>query len=129
VAASAALEVSAIGLGTLVAVLATTAAADITGVLLASLVAALGLFVIPARRKIAKTEMRNKVEQLKKQLVDTLRSQFEHEIERSLQNINTTTGPYTRFIRSERAKLEEIQERLDSIRTTLASLKSSIDEM
>jgi small GTP-binding protein len=42
VAAAAAMEVGAIGLGTLVTVLATTAAADITGVILASAIAALG---------------------------------------------------------------------------------------
>ena len=39
VAASAALEISAVGLGTLIAILATTATADITGVILASLAA------------------------------------------------------------------------------------------
>ena len=57
VAASAAIEIGAIGLGTLVTALATTVAADVTGILLASLIAAIGLFVIPARRRQAKTEM------------------------------------------------------------------------
>ena len=47
-AASAAIEVGAVGLGTLITILATTMNADVTGVLLASLVAILGLFVIPA---------------------------------------------------------------------------------
>jgi len=48
VAASAAIEVGAIGLGTLIVILATTMTAGVTGVLLASLVAILRLFVIPA---------------------------------------------------------------------------------
>ena len=61
VAASAVLEVGAVGLGAIIATLATTMAADVTGVLLASLLAALGLFIIPARRRIAKNEMREKI--------------------------------------------------------------------
>ena len=44
----------ALGLGALVTTLATTAAADVTGVLLAGLMAAVGLFIIPARRRQGK---------------------------------------------------------------------------
>ncbi len=104
VAATAALEVGAIGLGTIVTIIATTVTADVTGILLASLVAALGLFVIPARRKKAKKEMRSKVSEMREQLIGALRIHFEAEISRSLQNIHETIAPYTRFVRSERDK-------------------------
>jgi hypothetical protein len=129
VAASAALEIGAVGLGTLVAVLATTMAADVTGVLMASLVAALGLFVIPARRKIAKAEMREKVADLREQLVSTLRSQFEREIERSLHKINEAIAPYTRFVRAERGKLTDMEDKLETIRLDLQRLQGAIEEM
>ena len=49
VAGTAMVEIGAIGLGAIVTVLATTAAADVTGILAASVIATLGLFVIPAR--------------------------------------------------------------------------------
>ncbi len=104
VAATAALEVGAIGLGTVITIIATTVAYDVTGVLLASLVAALGLFIIPARRKNAKKEMRTKVSEMRAQLIGALRTHFEAEISRSLQNIHETIAPYTRFVRSERDK-------------------------
>jgi small GTP-binding protein len=129
VAASAALEIGAVGLGTLVAVLASTAAADITGVLLASLVAALGLFIIPARRKVAKVQMHQKIDTLRVHLIDTLQSQFEHEIERSLQNIQNTIAPYTRFVRSERDKLSDVKHQLEGIRTALSNVRRSIEEL
>ena len=45
---------AALGLGTIVNLAASTAAADITGILLAGVVAALGFLVIPARRRKAK---------------------------------------------------------------------------
>ena len=93
VAASAAVEVGAIGLGTLVTILAATTAADVTGVLMASMIAFLGLFVIPARRRQARAEMNAKVTALREQLSHSLHSQFEREIARSLQHINEAIAP------------------------------------
>jgi len=52
VAASAVLEVGAVGLGALVTALASTVAADVTGILLASFIAALGLFVNPRQAPV-----------------------------------------------------------------------------
>jgi septal ring factor EnvC (AmiA/AmiB activator) len=129
VAALAAVEVGAVGLGTIVAVLATTAAADVTGILLASLLAALGFFVIPAKRRLAKTELREKIGELRESLVSTLRSQFEREIERSMQNINEAIAPYTRFVRAERDKLNEAQSSLKSEQDELERLKVRVDEL
>jgi small GTP-binding protein len=127
VAASAALEVGAIGLGTLITVLATTAAADVTGVIMASLVAAVGLFIIPARRRLAKNEMRQKVADLRAQLTQSLGSHFERELERSLQHISEAIAPYARFVRAERSKLESTQEGLRSAKGKLNRLKAAIE--
>lgn len=129
VAASAALGVGAIGLGTLVTVLASTAAADITGILLAGMVATLGLFVIPARRRQGKMEMRAKIAELRQNLGGALRAQFTREIERSLQEINEAIAPYTRFVRAERHKLTTVQEKLDHIRNQLDYLQTQINQL
>jgi hypothetical protein len=90
----------------IVAVLATTAAADVTGILLASLLAALGFFVIPAKRRQAKSELREKIGELRESLVSTLRAQFEREIERSMQNINEHRT-LRRYVRCKHDKLNE----------------------
>lgn len=129
VAASAALELGAVGLGTLVTVLATTAAADVTGVLMASVLAAVGLFIIPARRKQAKTQMREKVAALRSQLVQSLRAQFEKEIDRSLHNIEEAIAPYTRFVRAERNKLLETREALEKIKGEIERLRIQVEEV
>jgi small GTP-binding protein len=129
VAALAAVEIGAVGLGTIIAILATTAAADITGVLLASLVAALGLFVIPARRRQAKAEMRLKIANLRQQLTDSLRGQFEKEMERSQQRIQEAIGPYSRFVRAEQAKFLEVQSEMESVKNGLNRLKSQVEEL
>jgi hypothetical protein len=129
VAGLVAAEVGAVGLGTLIAVLATTAAADATGIILASTIALLGLFIIPARRRQAKAELRNKIASLREQLVHSLRTQFEREIERGLLNINEAIAPYTRFVRSEQSKLLEVQSTLDETKTGLESLKVQVEEV
>ncbi len=127
VAAAAALEVGAVGLGALVTIMATTAAADITGILMAGLIAALGLFVIPVRRRQAKAELRDKVAELREKLMSALREHFQREIDHSLQGINDTIAPYSRFVRGEREKLIETQERLGALREELVRLRGRIE--
>jgi hypothetical protein len=129
VAASAVLEVGAIGLGALVAALATTVAADVTGILLATFIAALGLIIIPARRRAAKTELRDKISALRQQLITALKTQFEKEMERSLHNINSAIAPYTRFVRAEQSKLLEAQTSLEDIKNELTRLKIAIEDI
>jgi small GTP-binding protein len=129
VAALAAVEVGAVGLGTLIAILATTVTADITGILLASVVAVLGLFVIPARRRQAKTEMREKIADLRVRLINSLRVQFEREIERSLQKIQEAIGPYSRFVRAERQKNEGVQTGLADLQSGIARLKGQVEDL
>lgn len=129
VAALAAVEVGAVSLGTIVAILATTAAADATGILIASLIALLGFIIIPARKRQAKAEMRSKIAAMREQLLHALRTQFEHEIERSLQKINEAMAPYTRFVRAEQGKLTEAQAELTRIKNGLENLRLKVEEI
>lgn len=128
VAAAAALEVSAIGLGAIVTAIATTVAADVTGILVAGLIAALGLFVIPARRRQARSEMHAKVTTMREKLIVALKAQFEHEIDRSLHNINEAIAPYTRFVRGEKNHLQEASSELERLRNDILMLRMSVEE-
>jgi hypothetical protein len=129
VAALAATEVGAISLGALIAVLATTAAADATGILLAGVVAVLGLFIIPAKKRQAKNELRGKIAAMRDQLTHSLRVQFEQEMERGIQDIKEAIAPYSRFVRSEQSKLEEVKSKLEETKTSLESLKIQVEEV
>jgi hypothetical protein len=128
VAALAATEIGAISLGALIAILATTAAADATGIILASVIALLGLFIIPAKRRQAKAELRGKIANLREQLTQSLRTQFEQEMERGMQNIKDAIAPYSRFVRAEQGKLEQVQGKLMETKTGLESLKVQVEE-
>jgi small GTP-binding protein len=129
VAASAAVEVGAVGLGTLVTILATTLAIDVTGILLAGAMAVLGVFIIPARRRQAKTDMHGKVAEMRKRLLESLETQFGKEIERSLHRINEAIAPYTRFIRAEQDKMESGQTALEEISRRAERLRNKVQDL
>jgi uncharacterized protein HemX len=122
-------EAGAIGLGALLTALFSTVALDLTGILAATTLAALGLFVIPARRRKVKQDLREKITRMREQLMTTLNRQFEEELERSLQRVREAIAPYTRFVRAERKHLTETQEALQRIRDGLNHLEGQIERL
>lgn len=129
VAAAAAIQVGAVGLGALVAALATTVTADVTGIALAGVMAALGLFVIPARRRQAIAEMHRKVMHLRHTLSRALRDQFEQEMRRSLEHLREAMAPYTRFVRAEHERTTRLLEALEAHEATLERLKAAVEQL
>jgi small GTP-binding protein len=127
VAAAAAAGATALGLGTIITAAATTAAADVTGIILASVAAAIGFFILPAKRQKAKDDMRRKIGDLRTRLSEALRKQFSAEIQRSGERIRESIAPYSRFIRAEGDKLKEIDRELSEISASLASLRDRIE--
>ena len=129
VAAAAAISAGAVGLGTLVTILATTLATDVTGILLAGVMAALGLFIIPTRRRNAKKEMRQKVRSMRDQLTNSLGNHFREEIDRGLQEIQETINPYTRFVRAENEKNQLAHNTLRGYLTEIIQLEDKIENL
>ncbi|HEY6323008.1 MAG TPA: dynamin family protein [Thermoanaerobaculia bacterium] len=129
VASTALVEVGAIGLGALVAHVLAGAAADATGVLAASVVAVLGLFIIPSRRQAAKRELRAKIAALRQQLMAALTGQFDRELERGLRRIAEAIAPYTRFVRAEGRRLGDTAEELDLLAARLDALARRVEAL
>jgi small GTP-binding protein len=128
VAGTAALQVGALGLGTMVTMLATTAMGDITGLLAAGALSVIGLLVLPAKRGTAKNELRTKVEAMRKRLMEALTAQFDHELAHSLARIREAVSPYTRFVRAERERLTEGREDFRRIRGGLERIKVELGD-
>ncbi len=122
-------EASAIGLGALLTAVLSTVTLDLTGILAATALAALGLFIIPNRRRKVKQELRDKITRMREQLVTTLSQQFEEELERSLRRIHEAIAPYTRFVRAERQHLTETEAELQRIREGLQRLEDQIERL
>jgi small GTP-binding protein len=129
VAGTAIAEVGALGLGAVLTHIAVTAAADFTGILAASAVAVLGLFIIPNRRHDAKKNLKEKIATMREQLMTSLTAQFDREVEGSLRRIDEAIGPYTRFVRAERDRLSTARQELDAASQGLARLRERVEAL
>lgn len=129
VAASAAVEVGAIGLGTLVTLLATTASADLTGILLAGLTATLGFFIIPAKKRQTKNIFSKNIRKLRDKLKASLLDEFSHQVDIVNENIRTTIQPYSRFIRSENERLVDMRKAYSDLSLECVQYKSKVNQL
>lgn len=128
VALAASIEVGAVGLGTILTIALTGAAADVTGLLAAGALATLGLFVLPSKRRQAKIDLKDKIADMRQQIMNGMTAQFERELERSIQRIQEAIAPYTRFIRAEREKLAEMQTTLGGVEAALKLLRAQVGD-
>ncbi len=126
VAQTAAVEVGALGLGAAAVAVATTAAADVTGITAALVIAGFGLFILPNRRRKARAEFREKTEALRERLGEVVRRQFETELNRSVERMREAIAPYTRFVRTEHARMTEARSNLAEITAETEALRAEI---
>ncbi|HSR35208.1 MAG TPA: dynamin, partial [Anaerolineae bacterium] len=129
VAGVALLQVGAVGLGAVLIAILHTALADFTGILAAGALAVVGLLIIPAKRRRAKNDLYNKLEDLRQRLMAAMTEQFEQELSRSLQRLREAIAPYTRFVRAEQQKLSRIEAELAEINATLGQIRVRIEEL
>lgn len=125
---AAGIQVGAIGLGATVMALATATAIDITGFLAASLVVIAGAFLIPARRRVARKELSDKLADLRRNLMRVLGQQFDKELRRSIDNLNEAIAPYDRFVRGQKDQLTETKEALTKAQEVQTQLRAQIEE-
>jgi small GTP-binding protein len=115
VAAAAAAGGAAVGLGTLVTIVASTVAADVTGILLASVVLGVGFLIIPARRKRAKATLGEKLADLRARLHTALAAEFDRTREQSQLRLADAVAPYSRFVRAEDDRWRAAQQALSGL--------------
>ncbi len=115
-------EVGAIGLGALLKALLVGATADATGLLAAGLLGVLGLGILPYRRNRAKTDLRQKVTELKRHLSRVLYDTFTQEVERSTRRLRDAVDPYARFVRAEYERLQDVQQVLGEVAAEVDTL-------
>ena len=121
-------QAGAIGLGTLVVTLVSSAAADVTGILLATALAIGGFYVIPRRRRQAKLDFERRIEQLRTHLKDVLTRQVHLELEQSTARINEAIAPYRRFVQSQQQQLNEARGELVATEDALLRLRADLEK-
>ena len=123
------LEAGALGLGAVSMAIVGSAAADVTGLFAASVLAGVGLWLLPRKRRQAKAQFRARTDELRARLAGALRDEFQRELDRGIQRIRDALAPYTRFVRAERdsthrfaSQLGEALDELGRLRARVAAL-------
>jgi small GTP-binding protein len=121
-------EAGAVGLGTIVVTMVTGAAADVTGILLATALAVGGLYVLPRKRRQSQREFRQRIAELRTRLKDALTRQVHLELEQSTARINEAIAPYRRFVQSQQLQLNEARGELVATEDALLRLRAEIEK-
>jgi len=127
VAGTALVEVGAVGLGATIALIASGTVADATGLIAAGLLAALGLFILPSRRRRAKRELKEKISRMRQELMGALGERFRNEAGKSQSRIREAVAPYIRFVRTERDRLGERQTEIGGLRGQIKEMKTRVN--
>ena len=122
-------EAGAVTVGTLVVTTVTAAALDVTGILLAGVVAVLGLFIIPYKRQQAKERFKERVQDLRARLGHVLRAQFNAEADRTITRMKEGVAPYIRFVKGEQDRLQQTETKLAGARQELESVQARVERV
>jgi small GTP-binding protein len=121
-------QAGALGIGTLVVTVLTGAAADVTGILLATALAVSGFYIIPRKRRQAQRELQERIQQLGGRLRDVLTRQVHLELGQSTDRINQAIAPYRRFVQSQQQQLTEARGELVATEDALLRLRAEIEK-
>ena len=100
------LGVGALGLGYLFTTAVSSVALDVTGLTAATMLLVASLLILPYKRGKAKTEFRERIEELRSQIRDALGRESSVEIDRMIRGIRGAFEPYERFYTTESDKVE-----------------------
>jgi len=110
----------------IIGALATLASFDWTGLLGASLIGILGLYLIPMRRLTIKQEMKDRINKTRIDLAEQLQKHFTYELDLNERKMRELIMPYSRFVQDEQEKLKKTIEQIETIRKQIKQLKLDI---
>lgn len=127
VTAGLAIEVSAIGIGAALTAIATTVATDLLGIVAAFWVGIAGFLVLPHYKKKAQKEFDEKIGEIDTKLVDALRTEFVHEVNSQVEEMNNASRPFARFVETSIGKSQEQLEKLVEIRGQIKQYQNDLE--
>ncbi len=108
------MQVGGVGLGAAAVAIVSSTAWDVTGLAAGLAVMGLGLLVLPRRRAQAKRRLHQQMAALRDGLSTGLGAQLDEEGTRAAERLGHAIEPYTRFVRTELERLEELREELEA---------------
>lgn len=123
------LQVGGLGLGAAAVAIVSTAAWDVTGIAAGLTVMGLGLLVLPHRRRTAKRRLHEQMQALRDGLERGLGGQIDDEIVGAAARLGNAIAPYTRFVRTELERLEQVAADAGALRDRLTALRAEVAKL
>jgi small GTP-binding protein len=128
-AGTALVEIGAVSLGVILVAVLNTAFLDFTGILAASSLAVVGLLILPAKKRRAKSRLDTRLADLRQRLLDAMTGEFDRELGRSLQRLREAIAPYTRFVRSEEQRISRVDSEMLVVEDALALIRTRVESL
>jgi small GTP-binding protein len=122
-------EAGAVSLGAVTMAVVGSAAADVTGLLAAGVLAGVGFYILPLKKRRARAQFRERTEELRVSLATAMRDEFGRQLEASLRRIRDALAPYDRFVRAERDRMEQHDADLSGIEERLRRARADIESL
>ena len=120
-------EAVAVGVGAIATVVVTATAVDVTGGFIAAgVLAVVGLVFLPRQKRKAIAEFKERVDELRAEMINALTVQLEQEVNTSLAKVSETVAPYAAFVEEERATLSEVTAEREAIDTEITRLRKTV---
>lgn len=120
-----AIEMTSLGLGALFS----TALFDWTGIAGALSLSVGGLYLLPYKRQQLQADMRVTIDTMQHRMLKLTRRHFEKELESNIRMIHDRLDPYSKFVRMESERVQELDTRLKTSVKKLSQLRRKIREI
>jgi small GTP-binding protein len=123
------LGAGAVGLGYLFTTAVSSMALDVTGLTAATVLLVTSFLILPYKRSKAKTDFKDRAEELRNQIREALMRESKIEIERMVRSITGAFEPYQRFYTIESEKIETVATRLTAVMADARDVQAQIAKL
>ncbi|MGZ5492941.1 MAG: dynamin family protein [Thermoanaerobaculia bacterium] len=123
------LGAGALGFGYLITSAVSSMALDVTGLTAATMLLVTSFLILPYKRSKAKNEFRQRIDELRSTMGESLERESSTEIERMIRSISSAFEPYQRFYATESETIEEFARKLAEIEAQSKEISIAIERL
>jgi uncharacterized protein YukE len=120
------LGAGALGLGYIITSAVSSMALDVTGLTAATMLLVTSFLILPYKRSKAKTEFKQRINELRTTMRESLERESATEIDKMIRGINSAFEPYQRFYATESEKVDRFAAKLADVDAQAREISISI---
>lgn len=121
-----AIEVSAVGLGAGLTIVATTVATDILGIVAAFWVGVVGFMILPYYRKKSQKEFTAQISEIEEKLISALQKELNEEIQSQTLQMEQAISPFRQFVSNALDKINNQMQETERLRQQIQELRTKL---